>query len=166
MTIGGQKAFVDYISPIQVNAELPSNIATGGPLQLSVTTGNATSASFTINVLTTRPGLLAPPSFQVGGNQYVVAVLPDGTYVLPAGAVAGLTSRPAKPGETITMYGIGFGSVTPAFPAGQIVTQQNQLDVAVPDSVRRDSSTVDVLRAGAYLSGAVPVRCGSSPSAE
>ena len=127
VTIGGQKAFVDYISPIQVNAELPSNIATGGPLELSVSTGGATSAPFTINVLTTRPGLLAPASFRVGGNSYVVAVLPDGTYVLPAGAVAGLTSRPAKPGETITMYGIGFGSVTPAFPAGQIVTEQNQL---------------------------------------
>jgi uncharacterized protein (TIGR03437 family) len=25
------------------------------------------------------------------------------------------------------MYGVGFGSVTPNFPAGQIVTQQNEL---------------------------------------
>lgn len=129
VTIGNENAFVDYISssPGQVNAQLPSNIATGGTLQLTVTNGKLTSAPFNITVNTTQPGLLAPASFKIGGNQYVVAILPDGSYALPAGAIAGVNSRPAKPGETIVMYGIGFGTVTPDIAAGQIVTQDNQL---------------------------------------
>ena len=63
----------------------------------------------------------------IGGHQYVVAQLLDGTYVLPAGAIAGSNSRPAKPGETIVIYGVGFGAVMPNIPAGQIVTESNQL---------------------------------------
>ena len=130
VTIGGQKAFVEYISssPGQINAQLPSNIATGGMLPLTVTNGTQTSSAYNILVNSTEPGLLAPASFKIGGNQYVVALLPDGvTYVLPTGAIAGVASRPAHPGETITMYGIGFGAVMPNIPAGQIADGQTQL---------------------------------------
>jgi uncharacterized protein (TIGR03437 family) len=56
-----------------------------------------------------------------------VAQYADGTYVLPEGAVAGLSSRPAKPGDEIVLYGIGFGPVTPNIPAGQLVLQANTL---------------------------------------
>ena len=128
VTIGGQKAFVDYvaINPGQINAQLPSNIGIG-PLQLTVTNANGTSPPFNITVNTLQPGLLAPPAFKIGGNQYVVAQLPDGNYVLPAGAIAGINSRPAKPQETILIFGIGFGAVVPGIPAGQIVTQANQI---------------------------------------
>jgi uncharacterized protein (TIGR03437 family) len=47
--------------------------------------------------------------------------------VLPPGAIPGVSSRQAKPGETILVYGIGFGSVTPDIPAGQIAEQANSL---------------------------------------
>jgi uncharacterized protein (TIGR03437 family) len=129
VNIGGQLAFIDYVasSPGQINAQLPSNIATGGTLEVTVTNGSATSAPFNIKVNPVQPGLLAPSAFQIGGKQYVVALLPDGTYVLPPGSIAGVASRQAHPGETILMYGIGFGSVSPNFPAGQIVTASNQL---------------------------------------
>ncbi len=128
--IGGQKAFINYIAanPGQINAQLPSNIATGGTLQLMVTNANGTSAPYKLTVNPTEPGLLAPASFQIGGKQYVVALLNDGvTYILPPGSIPGVTSRQASPGDTILMYGIGFGTVTPDSPAGQIVTQSNQL---------------------------------------
>jgi uncharacterized protein (TIGR03437 family) len=126
--IGGQNAFVEYISPGQIDAQLPSTISTGGPLPLMVMNGTATSNAVNLTVNAAEPGLLAPSSFQVGGKQYVVALLPDGaTYILPSGAIAGVASRPAMPGDTITLYGIGFGSVTPASPAGQIVSGQNRL---------------------------------------
>ena len=127
--IGGQCAFLDYISPTQVNAQLPSNIAIGNTLQLTVSNGNSTSAPYPFTVNAVQPGLFAPASFKVGGNQYVVALLPDLTYVLPAGSIAGVQSRPAKPGETIVIYGIGFGPGDPDFPGGQIATDITSLTV-------------------------------------
>jgi uncharacterized protein (TIGR03437 family) len=130
VTIGDQKAFLDYISPGQVNAQLPSTIG-AGTWQLTVTTATVTSAPVNLDVNATEPELLAPASFKIGGNQYVVAQLPDGSYVLPAGAIAGVNSRPAQPGETIVIYGIGFGAVVPNLPAGQIVTQSNQLSASL-----------------------------------
>jgi uncharacterized protein (TIGR03437 family) len=128
--IGGQNAFIDYISssPGQVNAQLPSNIATGGMLQLTLSNGGVISNPVNIFVNPTEPGLLAPASFNIGGKQYAVALLSDGaTYVLPTGAIAGINSRPAHPGETITLYGVGFGPVSGGFSAGEIVTGDNQL---------------------------------------
>ena len=127
VSIGGQAAFVNYISALQVNAQLPSNIATGGMLQLAVTNGSVTSAPVNLTVNPTEPGLLAPASFKVGSNQYVVAQHSDGSYVLPTGSIPNVASSPAQPGETLVIYGVGFGSVTPSIPAGQIVTESNQL---------------------------------------
>lgn len=128
--IGGQKAFIDYISagPGQVNVQLPSNLNTGSQSQVTLTNANGTSQPVSFLVNATEAGLLAPSSFTVGGTSYVVALLPDAaTYVLPTGAIPGVTSRPAHPGETITLYGIGFGPVTPNVTAGQIVRQANNL---------------------------------------
>jgi uncharacterized protein (TIGR03437 family) len=53
----------------------------------------------------------------------------DGAYVLntSTGATFGLNSRPAKPGDLIVAYGIGFGDVTPSIPPGVIVGQSNSL---------------------------------------
>lgn len=131
VSIGGQAAFVDYISPTQVNAQLPSavftTVATNGMFPLTVTSGGVTSAPYDLTVNPTQPGLLATTQFKLGANQYVVAQLPDGNFVLPVGAIANVNSRPAKPGETIVIYGTGFGAVTPNIPAGEIVTQTNQL---------------------------------------
>lgn len=126
VTINGQDAFVDYISAGQVNAQVPSNVGTG-PMQLTVTNSSGTSSPYSITVNPTQPGLLAPPSFKIENNQYVTALFSDGTYVLPTGAISGVTSRPAKPGETIVLYGVGFGTVDPDIPAGQIVSQSNRL---------------------------------------
>lgn len=126
VSIGGQSAFVSYISPGQVNAQLPSGIATGTQ-QLTVTTPNGTSAQYPVTVNATQPGLLAPSSFIVAGNQYVAALHADGSFVLPPNAIPGLSTTQAKPGETILLYGVGFGNVTPSISAGQIVGVSNQL---------------------------------------
>jgi uncharacterized protein (TIGR03437 family) len=129
VSIAGQKAFVNYIvaNPGQVNVELPSNIPTGAQ-QITVMNKNGTSAPFNVTVNATEPGLLAPALFKIGGKQYVVAFHSDNvTYVLPAGAIVGLPSRPAKPGETIVMYGNGFGPVMPNIPAGELAEGNSQL---------------------------------------
>ena len=127
VTIGGEFAFIDYISPTQVNAQVPSNVGDGSQ-PVIVTTAAGSSAGYPITVKAAQPGLLAPYSFNIGGKQYVAALFSDGaTFVLPPGAIAGLTSRRARAGDIVTFYGIGFGSVTPNTPAGQIVQQTNTL---------------------------------------
>jgi len=135
VTIGGLSAFIDYVSPGQVNAQVPSGVGSGAQ-QLVVATGAGQTAAYPITVNATEPGLLAPPSFNVGGTQYVTALFPDGvTYVLPAGAISGLTSRPAHVGDTILMYGVGFGPVNPSTPAGQIVPQTPSNSLTTPLAV-------------------------------
>jgi uncharacterized protein (TIGR03437 family) len=127
VTIGGKLAFVNYVSPTQINVQVPSGVNTG-PQPLVVTTPAGASAPFTITAEAVKPGLLAPPGFAVGGTQHAVALFPDNvTYVLPPGAIAGIASRRARPGETITLYGIGFGSVSPSIAPGQVAERLNML---------------------------------------
>jgi uncharacterized protein (TIGR03437 family) len=103
-------AYISYISP------------------LIITTSAGKSATYTVTVSGVLPGLLAPSSFQIGGRQYAVALFSDNqTYVLPVGAIPGVPSRPAKAGDAITLYGIGFGAVSPSIPAGQVVQGANSL---------------------------------------
>ena len=76
------------------------------------------------------PGLLAPSNYSANGTQYMVATFQsDGAYVLntATGASFGLNSRPAKPGDGIIGYGIGFGDVTPPILPGVIAGQSNTL---------------------------------------
>ena len=110
-----------------MNAQVPSNIAPG-PQPVVVTTPGGTSVASTVTVNLTEPSLLAPAVFNLKAGQYVTALFPDGvTFVLPPGSIAGAVSARAKPGDTIVLYGVGFGTVTPDSPAGQIVTQANRL---------------------------------------
>jgi uncharacterized protein (TIGR03437 family) len=126
VSIEGMPAFVDYVSPGQVNAQVPSGVGTGTQF-LTVTTAAGASAAYLVNVAAASPGLLAPASFNIAGISYVGALTAQGTYILPPGALAGVTTQRATPGETIVLYGVGFGPVTPAIPAGQIVGQTNTL---------------------------------------
>jgi uncharacterized protein (TIGR03437 family) len=129
VSINGQAAFLDYVSATQVNAQVPNGVGTG-PATLIVSNSNGASQPYTLTLNGVEPGLLAPGSFTIAGNQYVVAFNSDGSYTLPTGAIPGLTSRPAKPGETITIYGVGFGPAAAngvPIPPGVVVTQTNSL---------------------------------------
>ena len=126
VTVGGQYAFISYISPTQVNAQVPSNVGTGSQ-PIIVTTVAGASAPYTITVNPQQPGLLAPNSFIIGGKQYIAAFFQDGAFALPPGAITGVASRRAQPGDILTLWGIGFGPVTPNTPAGQLVQQLNTL---------------------------------------
>ena len=141
-TIGGQAAFVQYISSVQVNVQVPGGVATGSQ-PLVVTTEAGSSAPFMVTVDAVQPGLYSPSFFNVGGTQYVGALFPDGvTYAFPPGAVPGFTSKRAKPGDTITLYGIGFGSVNPSTPPGQIAEGTSMLAAPFTVSIGGTQATV------------------------
>lgn len=127
VTVAGQPAAVYFISSGQVNALVPDGVASG-PQPVVLTTGNGTSIPFTVSVNPLEPGMLAPPSFIVNGSQYLAALFPDGqTYVLPPNTIPGVPSRQAKPGDTIIVYGVGFGGTNPAVPNEQITQGANNL---------------------------------------
>jgi uncharacterized protein (TIGR03437 family) len=127
VTIGGKNAFVDFVSPGQVNAQVPSGL-TSGPQPVVVTTVGGASLATTVTVNATQPGILAPAVFKLPAGQYAVALFPDNTtFVLPPGLVTGVATARAKPGDTIILYGVGFGPVSPDISAGLIVQQANLL---------------------------------------
>jgi len=140
VTFAGQQAFISYISPGQVNALVPSNVPTGTQ-QLIVTNPAGASSAVSVTVNAVEPGLLAPPSFNIGGVQYVTAlVYPDGAFALPTGAMSG--ARPAVPGDVLTLYGVGFGPVTPSIPAGELVQESNSLALNFQVSIGGQPATV------------------------
>jgi len=128
VTIGGQAAYVGFVSPTQINAQVPADIG-AGTQSLVVSTPGGLSQQFMVSVKAAQPGLLAPAGFKLAGKQYVGALLADGvTYVMPPASVGQVPSRQARPGETIVMYGVGFGAVDSGVGvAGQVVQQTNSL---------------------------------------
>jgi uncharacterized protein (TIGR03437 family) len=120
---------VSYTSSGQIDAQIPANISPGSQ-PLIVTNANGSSSAYMLTINSAQPGFLAPPSFAVGGKQYVAAFNAALTsFILPPGAIAGVTSAYAKPGDTIIIYGVGFGPVSPSTvsDAGQIVGAVNTL---------------------------------------
>ena len=135
VTIAGQPAFIDYISPHQVNVQVPSGIPTGRQT-LVVTTAGGPSSGTAVTVNVVEPGLLAPAVFKQPAGQYVAAFLSNGvTFVLPPGLTNAVPTARAKPGDVIILYGIGFGSVDPNINAGVIVGQANKLSGSVQISI-------------------------------
>jgi uncharacterized protein (TIGR03437 family) len=133
--IAGQRAFVSYVSPGQINAQIPSNVP-AGTQPLIVETPLGTAAPYSLNIQPAVPSLLSPASFRINGRQYAAALFADGTtFVLPPDALPGVPSRSARAGDTILLYGIGFGAVTPPQPAGQIVSQSNALALPLQVSI-------------------------------
>jgi len=66
----------------------------------------------------------------------------DGTtFVLPNATIPGIKSRAASLGETVILYGVGFGPTTPNILAGQIVRQSktvaNALQISIGGVVAR-----------------------------
>lgn len=111
VTLNGVKAFVYYISPQQINVLTPPNLAPG-PVQVVVTNGGASSQSFA-----TTAQQYSTSFFVINGGPYVAATHVDGSLIGPTTLYPGV-STPAAPGETIILYGNGFGPVTPPVVAG------------------------------------------------
>lgn len=145
VTIDGREAYLSYVSHGQVNLQVPSDVLPGEH-SIVVHTSAGDSAAYPIVVEETQPGLLAPAAFKIGDRQYTVGVFADGSFAMPAGSVPGANTRPARPGETVTFYGIGFGPVTPLLNAGEVTTRTRTL--TLPFSFSIGDATAVVTYAG------------------
>src|SRR6266851_2004730 len=74
VTVDGKPAFVSFVSPVQVTVQAPADLTAGRTALVVVSYGGQSSAPAPLAIKGTAAGLLAPPSFNVNGKQYVVAV--------------------------------------------------------------------------------------------
>jgi uncharacterized protein (TIGR03437 family) len=116
VTFGDKPAFIRFVSPGQINVQVP-DIGTG-PHQMVITNANGTSDSFTVTATAVLPGLLAP--FTVENRRYIAAY--QGSTV-----VGSPQFNAVKPGDVVTLYGIGFGSVNPNVAPGRVASDLNTL---------------------------------------
>jgi len=127
VSVAGQSAVVMSISPTLVNAQVPLAVSPGQQ-SITVTAASGTSIPFVVTINAVQPGFCQ--GYTVAGQPYLGATI-GSTYILPASAnIAGITHRPAHPGEVITFFGNGFGPVTPSPNQGELVQQPNQLTTA------------------------------------
>jgi uncharacterized protein (TIGR03437 family) len=140
VTVNGKAAAVEFVQPSQVNIQPPDDTAVG-PVQVVVTTPAGASNPITVNYAKFAPGLFpaAPP--------YIVAQHADNSYVT--------TAKPATPGETIILWGTGFGLANPAVPAGQVISGATPLANQVTVTIGGQSANVDF--AGVVGAGLVQI---------
>ncbi len=126
-TLGGVQVLVNgvaaplfFVSPGQINFQIPYTLTGSVTVQVVSNGQNGNLRSLSLNG--TMPRLLFFVSF-ISGNYGVIVNAADGSLTLPTGTVVpGFATHPAKPGDTIVLYGIGFGQTTPGAVEGQAST--------------------------------------------
>jgi len=108
VSIDGNPAFVEYISPTQINVQAPSDNAAGN-VNVLVTNNGVASAPAMAQLQAVAPALFMTPA-----SNAIASVLLNYTPVT--------SSAPAMPGDKVALWGTGFGPTSPPVPAGTIVT--------------------------------------------
>jgi uncharacterized protein (TIGR03118 family) len=141
VSINGDPAYVYSVSPAQLVVLTSTDLAAPGTATLTTNNKGLISGNVSIQVQA-----LAPAFFTSSDGKHLAATHADGSMVGPAGT-NGVT--PAKPGETISLYGSGFGATNPAIPDGRLVT--NALPLVTPPTITIGGTAVQPWFAG--LSG-------------
>lgn len=115
VTFAGQRGFLSYISPGQINVLIP-DFAFSNPVGVNVQAMFAQSGYQQITIGKYAPGLFTFTA------KYPAAVHLDGSYLGPAGILSGVTTTPAKSGEIILLFGTGFGQTNPPSDYSRLIT--------------------------------------------
>ncbi|MCC7339661.1 MAG: hypothetical protein IT170_01130 [Bryobacterales bacterium] len=150
VTVRGVPAPVQFISPGQVNIQIPdgtlsSNSGNWVDLTLSTPTGSDTTKVY---IFREAPGLFA---FANGTD--IAAVHPDGVIVAAPDTFPGVVSRPALPGDIVSLYGTGFGPTDPGVPTGEIYSGAAPLALLRGLTVRIGGKPAEVQFAGLSAAG-------------
>ena len=146
VTIDGKPAAVAFISPTQINVLAADDTITG---LVPVVVKNAVGASDSVLALQQTA---APALFEFPGARYAAAVHVNGSFIASPALVQqqGLTGgTPAHVGETIVLFGTGFGATQPPISATALVT--TPLPLAHPEEFSLRIGGVDATIAYAGL---------------
>ena len=121
--IDGKPAYVAFISPAQINVQAPADSALG-PVPVEVSYNGSTSSPGTAQLQAVSPALF------LWSGKYAVATHSDFSLAAPTGLFPGLATAPAKPGETLILWGTGFGATTPAVAPGTLPPASPPANVA------------------------------------
>jgi len=129
VTIDGKPAFMNFISPSQINVQAPDLGGKTGPVQVVVKNADGESTPAIVNAAKELPGLFL---FTQAPIKYPAAVRFDGpglpgTFVGPSALFPGVTTVPAKPGDLILFFGTGFGPTKTAVPPGSVFSGAAEL---------------------------------------
>ena len=148
VTVGGQRAFIAFVSPTQVNVQVPATVSINPNLSVVLTSKGQTTAAASIAVRRVYGGMLAPASFKVGDKQFVYASKGNTGTIVSNGTIPGVAAAPARPGETLVLFGSGFGDMSPfsIAIAGQIPSGLGRLQF--PATVKIGGIDAEVLFGG------------------
>jgi len=132
--IGGVAAPLFYVSPDQINAQIPFELTAGNQYQVIVDANGALTTPQPIQLNGGTPSIL---NFTSGA---VVAQHLDGTLVLE--------DSPASPGEFIIIYSSGLGLTDIPVPSGTASPSDPPARVANPPVLTLNGNPIDVLFAG------------------
>ena len=102
--VNGQPAPVYYVSPGQINFEIPIDAATGDATVQVVRNSQAGNIAY----LNIQP---SEPRFITNGGTYAIMTTPNGT-------LTGIPSHPVTGGDVVVIYTIGLGPTSPVVPSG------------------------------------------------
>jgi uncharacterized protein (TIGR03437 family) len=146
VTIDGKPAAIAFISPTQINVLAADDTITG---LVPVVVKNGVGSSDSVLALQQTA---APALFEFPGGKYAAAVHVDGSFIASPALVQqqGLTGgTPAHVGETIVLFGTGFGATQPPISATALVTAP--LPIAHPEEFNLRIGGVDATIAYAGL---------------
>jgi uncharacterized protein (TIGR03437 family) len=141
VTINGTAVPVSFVSNTQANFLVPSTTPIG-PAQIQTTNNGLTSGAVAVNVDPLAPGFFTLGANATSGNLYIAAEHVDGTLIGPPATIKNAT--PAEPGETIMLFGTGFGA---ALASGEALAQ---VPAIVIDGIDADVSFAGLVGPGLY----------------
>ena len=117
VSVSGVPAPLFYVSPTQINFQLPWQGCCAEIVRIvTVTVNDISSNELVITVSSFGPALFSVNS--TGSGQGAIQIANTNIFAAPTGSIAGASSRPAQRGESITIFAIGLGPVAPTPLAG------------------------------------------------
>ena len=139
-----------FVSPGQVNV-LAGQLPGAGTAGLTVVTNCGTasevsSPAFNVPVAPATPEFLYFLENSNGQNPVAAIDANTGAYIGTPGLISGANFTPAKAGQVLTAFGVGWGATTSSAPIGTIATAAENL--TSPYALTLGGTPVDVAYAG------------------